>query len=177
MVLLSPVDSTFLAGGVSNESGYFVIPCDAGSVIVRVSYAGYKTILQSSASPDLGTIRLYPAAHALREVRVTGMRPAITYKDDRTVVDIGHSILGTGNNAESLLDQLPGVWHSGNSLSINGIPGVQVMVNDRQVQLSGEQLMNYLKTIRSEEIDKIEIIATPPPAFAASLGRCHQVVL
>ena len=145
---------------MSNESGYFVIPCDAGSVIVRVSYAGYKTILQSSASPDLGTIRLCPAAHALREVRVTGMRPAITYKDDRTVVDIGHSILGTGNNAESLLDQLPGVWHSGNSLSINGIPGVQVMVNDRQVQLSGEQLMNYLWAMSPSRSIMVTIISS-----------------
>ena len=29
VVLLSPTDSSFLAGGVSNESGYFVIPCNA----------------------------------------------------------------------------------------------------------------------------------------------------
>ena len=167
IVLLSPADSSFLAGGVSNESGYFVIPCNARRVIAKVTYVGYKTRLWTAASPDLGTIRLQADTHTLRQVNVTRLRPTITYKGDRTVVDIRHSILGIGNSAESLLDQLPGVWHSGSSLSINGIPGVQVMVNDRQIQLSGDQLMNYLKTIRSEEIEKIEIIANPSSEFAA----------
>lgn len=167
IVLLSPADSSFIAGGVSNESGYFVIPCNARRVIARVSYVGYKTRQWTTASPALGTIRLQADQFTLHQIDVTRIRPTISYKGDRTVVDIRHSILGTGNNAESLLDQLPGVWHSSNSLSINGIPGVQVMINERQVQLSGERLMNYLKTIRSEEIEKIEIIANPSAEFAA----------
>ena len=167
VILLSPDDSTFLAGGVSNESGYVVIPCNARRVIARVSYVGYKTKWFISTSPDLGTIRLQTDRIMLRQVNVTRLRPTITYKGDRTVVDIRHSVLGIGNSAESLLDQLPGVWRNGSNLSIGGIPGVQVMVNDRQIKLSGEQLMNYLKTIRSEEIDKIEIIANPSAEFAA----------
>ena len=167
VVLLSPADSSFLAGGVSNESGYFVIPCNVRRVIAKVTYVGYKSKLWTAASPDLGTIRLQADRYTLSQVNVTRMRPTVTYKGDRTVVDIRHSILGIGNSAESLLDQLPGVWHSGSSLSINGIPGVQVMVNDRQIQLSGERLMDYLKTIRSEEIEKIEIIANPSAEFAA----------
>ena len=58
VVLLSPTDSSFLAGGVSNESGYFVIPCNARRVIAKVTYVGYKSKLWTAASPDLGTIRL-----------------------------------------------------------------------------------------------------------------------
>ena len=58
VVLLSPADSSFLAGGVSNESGYFVIPCNVRRVIAKVTYVGYKTRQWTAASPDLGTIRL-----------------------------------------------------------------------------------------------------------------------
>ncbi|MCH3980350.1 MAG: outer membrane beta-barrel protein [Prevotella sp.] len=165
--LLSPTDSTLIGRGVTNLSGYFAIPCDTRKVIVRITYIGYQTVQRVYTTPDMGVIRMHPDAHQLRQVTVTSMRPTITFKGDRTIVDIRHSILGIGNSAESLLDQLPGVWHSGSSLSINGIPGVQVMINDRQVQLSGERLMNYLKTIRSEDIEKIEIIANPPAEFAA----------
>ena len=44
IALLSPQDSTLITGGVSNESGFFVIPCEQQPVLARVSYVGYKTI-------------------------------------------------------------------------------------------------------------------------------------
>ena len=43
IALLSPQDSTLIAGGVSNECGYFVIPCEQMPVLARISYIGYKT--------------------------------------------------------------------------------------------------------------------------------------
>ena len=44
IALLSPQDSTLITGGVSNESGLFVIPCTESPVLARVSFVGYKTI-------------------------------------------------------------------------------------------------------------------------------------
>ena len=44
IALLSPQDSTLITGGVSNESGLFVIPCEQHPVLARISYVGYKTI-------------------------------------------------------------------------------------------------------------------------------------
>ena len=43
VTLLSPADSTMVGGGVTNESGRFVIPNDHGKVIARITYVGYKT--------------------------------------------------------------------------------------------------------------------------------------
>lgn len=40
VALLSIKDSTLLAGGVSNESGYFVIPCQTDKVITKITYVG-----------------------------------------------------------------------------------------------------------------------------------------
>ena len=60
VLLLSPSDSTVVGGGVSNEAGIFVIPCDMSPVIVRISYVGYKTIFKPCNSPDLGTVRMHP---------------------------------------------------------------------------------------------------------------------
>ena len=167
VALFTPDTHTLIAGGVSNADGLFVIPSDAPSVVLEVSFVGYKTVTKHLDSHNVGTIRIYEDQYTLKGVSVTEIRPTITYKADRYVVNIRNSILGTGNTAHSLLTQLPGVWTNGSSISINGIAGTRVMVNDRLVNLSGDQLMNYLKTIRSEEIEHIEIIANPPAEFAA----------
>ncbi|CEN34628.1 outer membrane beta-barrel family protein [Capnocytophaga cynodegmi] len=41
------------------------------------------------------------------------------------------------------------------------------MVNDKIIQLSGEELTNYLKSISSDNIQKIEVITTPPSKYDA----------
>lgn len=40
IALLSPIDSTFITGGVSNRNGDFVIPCEYKHLLARVSYVG-----------------------------------------------------------------------------------------------------------------------------------------
>jgi hypothetical protein len=167
VTLLHPDTQALIAGGVTNADGMFVIPCDAPSALLRITYVGYKTVNQRVGNPRVGTIRMDEDHITLKGVNVTEIRPTVTYKADRYVVNIRGSILGKGNTAESLLTQLPGVWVNGSSISINGIGGTQVMVNDRSVNLTGDQLINYLKTIRSEEIENIEIISNPPAEFAA----------
>ena len=44
IAVLNPADSTLRCGGVSNESGVFVLPIDQTNFLARISYVGYKTI-------------------------------------------------------------------------------------------------------------------------------------
>ena len=53
VALLSPLDSTLITGGVSNESGLFVIPCEQKPVLARISFVGYKTIYLHCNNTDL----------------------------------------------------------------------------------------------------------------------------
>ncbi|MCJ7932944.1 MAG: outer membrane beta-barrel family protein [Chryseobacterium sp.] len=52
-------------------------------------------------------------------------------------------------------------------ISIVGKSGVAVMINERMLNLSGSELINYLKSLRSENIEKIEVITTPPAKYEA----------
>lgn len=72
IALLSPQDSTLIAGGVSNESGIFVIPCEQKPVIVRISFVGYKTICKQCNGTDLGTIRMQLDNISIEAVKVIG---------------------------------------------------------------------------------------------------------
>ena len=46
--LLTPKDSVFITGGVSNENGDFVIPCQPQRIIVKVTCIGYKTLTRNA---------------------------------------------------------------------------------------------------------------------------------
>ena len=75
ITLLSTADSTIIGNGVSNESGYFAIPCDAKKVIAKVSYIGYKTFKKTYTNTDIGIIQLHPAQMIIKGVTVTASRP------------------------------------------------------------------------------------------------------
>jgi hypothetical protein len=48
-----------------------------------------------------------------------------------------------------------------------GKSGIAVMINDRMLNLTGTELINYLKGLRSENIEKIEVITAPPSKYEA----------
>ena len=68
IALLSSQDSTLITGGVSNESGLFVVPCEQKPVLARISYVGYKTIYKQCNDTELGTIRMQPETQTLKGV-------------------------------------------------------------------------------------------------------------
>ena len=74
IALLSSQDSTLITGGVSNESGLFVVPCEQKPVLARISYVGYKTIYKQCNNTELGTIRMQPETQTLKGVTVKGQR-------------------------------------------------------------------------------------------------------
>ena len=74
IALLNPVDSTLLTGGVSNESGRFVIPTEAKRVVVKCSFVGYRTYYRNCEAGDIGTIQMRPAEYIINGVTVEGTR-------------------------------------------------------------------------------------------------------
>ena len=61
VALLNVRDSSLINGGVTNENGPFVIPCDARKAIVRVSCVGYITTSNTYNIGKIGTITLMEA--------------------------------------------------------------------------------------------------------------------
>ena len=75
ITLLSPIDSTIVGHGVSNENGSFVIPCNSRKVLARITYVGYKTINRIYSNPEMGIIKLQPETMIVKGVVVKGERP------------------------------------------------------------------------------------------------------
>lgn len=140
IILLNAQDSTYLNGGVSNESGVFVVPCDAKKVIARISYVGFKTLHKTCIDGKVGNITLLPTSKNLNAVVIKGEKPMVAYHGDRLIADIKNSPLSKGFTGESLLQQLPGVWSQNGNESINGQSGTKIYIGDRQVHLTSQDL-------------------------------------
>ena len=78
----------------------------------------------------------------------------ITRTADRFVVQVSPS---ENKNGEELLQQAPGVTLSDKDISIYGSGGTKIMVNDREIRLTGEALIAYLRSLSSADIQRIEV--------------------
>lgn len=148
---------TQVAGTATAADGSFSLKTPAGSYRLTIQYLGYKTLERDVQSPgDLGHFVLEPQSVEMQEVVVK--TNIVRREADRFVMDIANSPIALGKDATELLKQAPGVWLTDEKLSINGATGVKVYINDREVRMSTDQLLNYLRGMKSEEIQRIEII-------------------
>ncbi len=83
------------------------------------------------------------------------------------VFNVENSVASQGIDAVEALAKTPMVRATDDAISIAGKSNVAIMVNDRLLNLSGQEMINYLKTLRSDDIAKIEVITTPPAKYEA----------
>lgn len=101
-------------------------------------------------------------------VTLTARKKLIDRKADRLVFNITNSVASQGMDGAEALATTPLVKVDENSgISIVGKSGVAVMINDRILHLSSAELVAYLKSLRSENIEKIEVITAPPAKYEA----------
>ena len=166
ILLLSPSDSTVIDGGVSNEAGYFVIPCDMSPVIVRISYVGYKTIFKCCSSLELGTVRMHPEAQVLKGVTIEGQTPILRREAGKIVFDT-RNIVGA-INATDLLRYAPGVMLHDDDISLFGTTGIIFCINNKEQHMGQKEMLQILKSYPADDVEKIEIIQTPGAEYSAA---------
>lgn len=105
----------------------------------------------------------------VEQINLLVKKKLIERKADRLIFNVEASIASQGMDATETLANVPMLKVDENmgSISITGKSTVSVMINGRMLNLSGTALLNYLKSIRSENISKIEVITTPPSKYEA----------
>ncbi|MDR2237606.1 MAG: outer membrane beta-barrel family protein [Chryseobacterium sp.] len=123
----------------------------------------YSIFLSAQAIGDTVKVK------TIESVSLEGRKKIIERKVDRLIYDVQNSMVSQGSSGTEVLANTPllKLDEDKGLLSIVGKSGVSVMVNDRMLNLSGPELMNYLKNLRSENIAKIEVITTPPAKYDA----------
>ena len=148
-----------VGGTTSDEQGNFSLVLPEGEYKIIVDFVGYKTVERTISVPvqaQLGDITLEESATAIDEVVVKAQM--IHREADRFVVDVSNSDAAIGKDGAELLRQSPGVWVKDDEISINGAAGTKLYINNREIKMTGEQLVRYIKGLRAEDIAKIEIV-------------------
>lgn len=163
------------AGIVTDSLGNFSLEVQTGIYTLVAQCLGYEPIQETIQLPitSAARIMLRPSAYSLKEVVVQAQN--IVRKADRFVLSVSPS---AGKDGTELLSQAPGVWLSGDNISINGASGTKVYVDNREIKLKGEELLSYLRSLKSENIKQLEVIPVAGAEYDASTrGGIIQISL
>ena len=170
VLLLQAADSTYKDGMITDVQGKFLLKEPQGDYILRINLMGYETLfhrVKLTQDMQLGDLLLKNSTVVMDGVTVTAAKPVIKREIDRVVFDAGNSLASVGGSAFDLLRDVPGLNVGQNSIEIIGKGGVKVYINDRETKLSGEELINFLRSYSAGQVGKVEVITTPPSRYDA----------
>lgn len=170
IALLSPIDSTIVGQGVSNENGYFVIPSNYRKVLARITYIGYKTVNRIFNNTEMGIIRLQPKTMTVKGVVVKGDRPQYKMLPGGMEVAIEHTLLSKMANTFDVLNLLPRVSVSGQSISIFGKGTPIIYINNKRVHDNNE-----IVNITPDNIKSISVITSPGAEYDAEVESVIRI--
>lgn len=177
VLLLNSKDSTLVKGYITEQNGrYSFEKIQPGDYFISSSYTGYKQVYtpkfkieNTGNDVNLAVLRMADKEVELSEVKVSAKKPLYEQQMDRMVINVAASITASGSTALDILARSPGVNvdYQNNSISINGKDGVVVMINGRISRMPISALVQMLAGMASSNIEKIELITTPPANFDA----------
>ncbi|MDE6458120.1 MAG: outer membrane beta-barrel protein, partial [Muribaculum sp.] len=110
-----------------------------------------------------------PMTVNLDEVSVVARKPDVAVSAEKIVYTPSATISGNSGSLYDAISSMPGVTlDASGKISINGISGVKLLIDGRKTILSGESLLNYLKSLPSTSVSRIEINSVPSARHEAS---------
>jgi hypothetical protein len=174
VALLRGADSTLLRSALSNDSGIFrLLSVPRGRYVLKITCLGYAGYLSSlfglDTAYDAGTISLRVSGQQLNEVVIRASKPLVEQETGGLAVNPQNSIMTRGSSVLEVLSRSPGVIvdPQTSAISLNGKSGVMVMLDGKLLRLSADQVATLLNSKRADDIDKIELLSTPPARYDA----------
>ncbi|WP_343588808.1 TonB-dependent receptor [Flavobacterium sp.] len=164
------MEGKIIDGTTTKEDGSFEVNLKNGFYKIEISLLGftaYEKEISLEKNTDLGTIVLKENETKLVEVVVQSKKKTIEQKTDRLVYNLENNVTTTGGDALSAINTAPGVVVKNDVITILGKGTSRVMIDGRLIELTGEELNNFLKSISAADIKNIEVISNPPAKYEA----------
>ena len=168
-VIVQDNANTVISSGLSADTGNFSLSVPSGNYTLRILFMGaelYNKPVELTENRNLGTITLQ-ASKQLDEVVVETKKKLVDRKVDRLVFNVENSVAASGGDVLDALKLVPRVKVVNDVVSIVGKGGISVMVDDRLMRLTGDELTAFLKSIKADDIKSIEVITNPPAKYSA----------
>ncbi|SNR55525.1 TonB-dependent receptor [Flavobacterium sp. ov086] len=169
-VVILNQEGKIISGTTTKEDGSFEVILNKGFYKVKMNPTGYSEFekeITIEKDINLGLIILKENVTNLGEVVIQSRKSTIEQKTDRLVYNLENNVTNVGGDALSAINTAPGVVVQNDAINILGKGTSRVMIDGRMIELTGEELNNFLKSISASDIKNIEIISNPPAKYEA----------
>jgi outer membrane receptor protein involved in Fe transport len=131
---------------------------------------GVSSARAQSTAPASGSPASPPAAPALDAVVVSAERLTEETLIDRKVYSVAADVASTFGTASDILSAIPAIdVDADGTVSLRGDSNVLVLIDGRpSAELSGPNAGEALQSLPAADIERIEVLTTPPPEFKAA---------
>ncbi len=158
---------------LTKDDGTFSIKAPAGNtyeiVFVFVGYRNKIIPVNSAGNTiDVGKITLSPSSSQLKEVSVTAARPLMKQEVDRISYDIQADPDSKALSVLDMMRKVPLLTVDGNdNIQLKGSANYKILINGKESAMVAKNPSDILKSMPATNIEKIEVITTPPAKYDA----------
>ncbi|MES2107817.1 MAG: TonB-dependent receptor [Bacteroidota bacterium] len=173
VVLQDPQTHAAVKSGLTKDDGSFSLKAPAGKTYqLALVFVGYSTKLvninSSSSDVDLGKLLLSSASSQLKEVSVIAARPLMKQEVDRITYDIQADPDSKQQTVLDMMRKVPLLSVDANdNIRLKGSGNYKILINGKESALMAKNPSDILKSMPAVNIDKIEVITTPPAKYDA----------
>jgi hypothetical protein len=164
-------DSLILATQFTDSLGRFSFtPLNADSVvlIINTPFAKKDTLISLSRASYFEL--KVSTEQELDGVTITVSRPTIIRQVDRVIFNPENIPVLAGGSAVDVLEFAPGVYIQGGGIMTAGGKSCRVLLNNKLIPLEGAELISFIYSIPTEDIQYIEIMEVVPLKYAANVS-------
>ena len=159
----------------TNQKGEFNLPITTSTTSVVFQKQGYVTVgfnrdqlnkLLIAAHPSV-TLPIAPQRQ-LADVIIKSRPPLIQHQLDKVILKVAGSSIEDIGSSMDLLKYGPGIVLIDGHILLNGNQSPEILINGKKLQLTGAARISFLNSLKSSDIEAIEIMAYPPVSFDAA---------
>jgi outer membrane receptor protein involved in Fe transport len=134
-------------------------------------YIGYKTKtipVSGTTDFDAGKLVLSPSNSQLKEVAVSALKPLMKQEVDRLSYDVQADPESKALSALDMMRKVPLLAvDASDNIKLKGSGNYKILINGKESALVAKNPSDVLKAMPATNIEKIEVITTPPAKYDA----------
>ncbi len=171
LALLDTKNGKAIKNYISKEDGSFeFLFNDSVDCRLVIAFTGYdnKIISLKGATGDLGTITMKPGGKQMNEVTIVAVRPVIKRDLDGITYDVAADPETPALDALDMMRKVPLLSVDGSdNIKLKGKSNYKILINGKESALMAKNPSDVLRSMPATDIEKIEVITTPPAKYDA----------
>ena len=159
--------------GLTKDDGTFVLKPPANNTYeIVLVFVGYKNktipVSGTGSTINIGKVSLSASSSQLKEVSVTAARPLMKQEVDRIGYDVQADPDSKALSVLDMMRKVPLLTVDGNdNIQLKGNSNYKILINGKESALVAKNPSDVLKAMPATNIEKIEVITTPPAKYDA----------